>query len=153
MLALRWDNTEGGADLAYESGSLLEGYELETAVFLSLFTDAPARDVDPVDPKAGRSGWWGDAYETENPGDTWGSRLWTLRRWPMSEAVLPVAVEMIEEALAWMVDDGIAESVTGAAEILAGTNNTLAIGATIKRPGELAPTFVGLWDGVTGARI
>jgi phage gp46-like protein len=153
MLALEWNGVEGGADLAYESGSLREGDELATAVFASLFCDAPARDVDPIPAGAPKSGWWGDAFEDENPGEVWGSRLWTLKRWPMSDAVIPVAIEMIEESLEWMVDDGIAESVTGVAEIYARKDNTLAIGAEIKRPGELAPTFVGFWNGVTGERL
>lgn len=153
MLALEWDNTEGGADLSYENGSLREGDELATAAFLALFCDSAARDVDPIPKGTPRSGWWGDAYEAENQGDEWGSRLWTLTRQPMSDAVIPIAVEMIEEALAWMVDDGIAESVRGVAEIYAGTKNTLAIGAEIKRPAEVAPTFVGFWNSVTGETI
>jgi phage gp46-like protein len=153
MLALEWNATEGGADLAYESGSLREGDELASSVFASIFCDAAASDVDPIPKGTPRSGWWGDAYEVENAGDQWGSRLWTLERWPLSEAVIPVAIEMIEESLAWMIDDGIAESVTGVAEIYAGHPNTLAIGATIKRPSEVAPTFVGFWNSVTGESI
>ncbi len=152
MLALAWDAINGGADLAYSSGSLATGDELETAAYLSLFCDAPARDTDPIPEGHPRGGWWGDAY-AEEEGDVWGSRLWTLRRHPMTDATPGLAIEMIEDALAWMVQDGIAESITGIAEVYAKASNTLAIGAQIRRPGEIAPRFVGLWNSVTGDRI
>lgn len=150
MLALIWDNAEGAADLAYESGTLKEGDELTTAVYLSLFLDAPARETDPLPKDAPRGGFWGDAYETEYPGDVTGSRLWTLRRWPLSDAAIPVAIEAIEEALAWMVADGIASKVRGLAEIRPGF---LAIGAEITRPADPAPRLVGYWNAITGASI
>ena len=153
MLALEWNAIEGGADLAYESGSLRQGDELATAAFLSLFCDAPARDVDPIAKDAPRSGFWGDSYETEHPGDVFGSRLWTLKRWPLTDSVIPVAIEMVEEALAWMVEDGIAESVTGLAEIYRGASNFLAIGVEIKRPGEVASSFRQFWNSVTGETL
>lgn len=149
MLALTWDNAEGAADLSYESGSLAEGDALTTAVLLSLFLDAPARESDPLPKGTPRGGYWGDAYETEHPGDVTGSRLWVLRRWPLSDAAIPVAVEAIEDALAWMVEDGIASKVRGIAEIRAG--GFLAIAAEITRPADPAPKLVGYWNAITGA--
>ena len=54
-----WDHW--GGDLAIISGDVLLTDGLETAVILSLFLDARARDDDPLpDGGTDRRGWWDD---------------------------------------------------------------------------------------------
>lgn len=113
-LRLAWNPEKGQADLVLmPDGSLDAGHELETAVIISLFSDARAQPgdeklyaVDPRDPR----GWWGDAY-ADVAGDRLGSRLWLLER-AKSWGGLPLVAEgFCREALQWMIDDGVASEV------------------------------------------
>jgi phage gp46-like protein len=113
------------ADIAIENGDLVMDGGLDTAALISLFTDRRADTDDPVDsrdPFAGR-GWAGDLLAP--PGDRIGSRLWLLER-----ATLPtdarfggaLTAAMVQqyaaEALAWMLEDGVAASVLPIATVL-----------------------------------
>ena len=114
-----------GADLASDDG-------METAVILSLFTDARADD-DDVLPVAGgdRRGWWGDAY-ADTPGDVMGSKLWLLEREKQTPDVLVRADQYAQDALAWMITDGVAATIDGTASFPAPGWWSLAI--VITRP-------------------
>ena len=84
-----------------------EGRDLETAVYLSLFLDAPAQPGDDVPPDSTRRGFWADAYSAD--GDVTGSRLWLLERSKVTAVNVANAKTYAEEALAWMegAPDGI----------------------------------------------
>lgn len=98
------------ADLALDAYELATDDGLDTAVLLSLFTDARARDDDVLPPgQTDRRGWWGDDYSEAV--DNFGSRLWLLQAAKQLQASLNQAREYAEEALAWLVDDGIAAKV------------------------------------------
>lgn len=97
---------------------LAEEPGLETAVMLSLFTDRRAEDGDALPGGSDdKRGWWGDMY-AENPGDKFGSRLWLLSREKQTPSVLVRARRYAEEALAWLVEDGIARAVSVSADIV-----------------------------------
>lgn len=106
---------EGGT-LGYFDAQLkyrdLEADEtLETSVIVSLFTDKRAALTDPL--PAGetfRRGWWGDTFAALD-GDEIGSHLWLLSREKATQETLNQAKEYSLEALAWLIDDGIAENV------------------------------------------
>lgn len=80
--------------------------DLQRAVINSLFCWRRADESD--DYGDSRSGWWADTGEDE----PLGSRLWLLQRAKLTESNLRKAQEYAEEALKWLVDDGIAESVS-----------------------------------------
>ena len=107
-------------DWALKRGDLAPDDGLETAVILSLFTDRRAREDDPLpDGSADRRGWWGDAYppaEARAGQEHIGSRLWLLEREKDTQDVVNRARDYAEEALQWLVDDGIAEHI----EVMAG---------------------------------
>jgi phage gp46-like protein len=91
----------GNSDAAFLSGDIQTDAGLETAVYLSLFTDA-------YDPDSGDGGYWGDALGDQ----ALGSLLWTLRRSKMT-ADLPSRVKAcISDALAWLTSNAIASSVS-----------------------------------------
>lgn len=99
-----------GFDFALEGLLLAEDDGLDTAVVLSLFTDRRAGDDDLV-PGGGddRRGCWLDGfpgYEIE------GSRLWLLAQAKLTEETAIRAREYCEEALAWLVADGVAGRIT-----------------------------------------
>lgn len=100
-----------GADLVLEQFALAADDGLETAVILSLFTDARALDDDVLPPgQTDRRGWWGDAWPAAE-GDRFGSRLWLLRSSKQLQQSLNLAQEYAEEALAWLIKDGVASLV------------------------------------------
>lgn len=81
---------------------------LHRAVVISLFTWRRALASDPVDDD--RHGWWGDSYPSI-ANDRIGSRLWLLRRRTLVDDTLRDARLYAEEALRWLVDDGVLASV------------------------------------------
>lgn len=107
-VALVYDADAKAFDLAISGGDLVADDGLETAVLLSLYTDrrALAEDVLPDD-GTDRRGWWCDAYSDR----LIGSRLWLLSREKDLESVLRRAEEYASEALAWLIEDAIAEAV------------------------------------------
>ena len=58
----------------------------------------------------GENGWWGDAFD-EGAGDRFGSRLWTIQG-AITATTLRQVQDCVTEALAWMVRDGLAKTVT-----------------------------------------
>lgn len=104
-IALNFNNEHfdiaiGGDDLVSEEG-------LRSAVMISLFTDARARDDDEIpDGSNDKRGHWGDAYED----DSMGSRLWLLERAKETQDTLRRGKEYASEAVRWFIEDGIAKS-------------------------------------------
>jgi phage gp46-like protein len=98
----KYDNEIMAGDLAMADGLLAGDDSLYTAVLHSLFTNARAE---------GQHGWWGELIgPAEN--DSYGSKLWLLRREKQTDETLLRAKEYAEVALAWLMADSIAESVT-----------------------------------------
>lgn len=134
-----------GADLALETFALASDDGLETAVVLSLFTDARARDDDTLPAgQTDRRGWWAAAFPAV-AGDRFGSRLWLLRRSKQLQESLIVAREYAEEALAWLVEDGAASKVE--VETFIARFEIMGMIVRIYRPdGSTAPyRFETLW--------
>ena len=108
-LALTWNNRLGSGDLCVVGADLLADDTLETAIVISLFTDARIREDELPPGHTWRRGWWGDAVEDEP--DITGSKLWTLRREKATQEILVRARGYIREALQWMIRDGVAVSL------------------------------------------
>ena len=87
---------------------------LRRAVTISLFTWRRAGPDDVVD-DSDRKGWWGDSVPSV-AGDKVGSRLWLLSRRTLVADTLKDAEAYANEALAWLVDDGVLTRVTVTAE-------------------------------------
>jgi phage gp46-like protein len=107
-----WDLTLLMGDWLIEPPDLAHDHDLETAVIISLFTDALA-DVDDVPPNADRRGWWGDTGK--DPPDPIGSKLWLLAREKATNDTRLRAEDYARDALAWMLEDGAADRVDVAA--------------------------------------
>jgi len=107
-IALKYDAGAKRFDLAIEGGDLATDEGLETAVILSLFTDRRALEEDRLPDGTGdRRGYWADAFRDR----LHGSRLWLLHREKEQAEVLRRAQEYAEEALAWLIEDEVAEAV------------------------------------------
>jgi len=89
-----------------------EGDEILTALILSLFTDARATDEEweqVRDWEKSKRGYWGDKLRSDSLGS--GSKLWLLKRSPTDEETRERAQVYVEEAVRWMVDDGLLSSI------------------------------------------
>lgn len=84
---------------------------LLNSVIVSLFTNKRASDEDSLPVPEIKYGWWGDQILPAEDGDQIGSKLWLLDRSSTTENVEVKAKEYIEEALAWMIDDDVAEKI------------------------------------------
>ena len=105
-LALTWNNRLGAGDICVVGADLLADDGLQTAILISLFTDARVREDELPEGHTWRRGWWGDGVEDEP--DVTGSKLWTLRRSKATQEVLVRARAFAREALQWMIRDGVA---------------------------------------------
>jgi phage gp46-like protein len=136
-----FDAALDGADLKSETG-------LATAIYMSWFTDAPAKpgDVIPDGTNDGR-GWWGD-YNARVDGDRIGSRLWLLKRSKRTAEVIRLAADYAREGLQWMIADGVAAAV----DVSAGAQSTAGIllTAVITKPGGNNSEFSYVWQGLNG---
>jgi phage gp46-like protein len=133
-IAILWDNTQGQADWGFANGDLVStaGFtDLQNAVAVSLFTDARA---DPSfvlwdgDPR----GYWGDSY-TATP---LGSHLWYLDRAKKvgNTQLLLQARDACKQALQWLLDDGIADTVSVSTQWISA--NAIGISVTITQPSQ-----------------
>lgn len=103
-----WDITNIRGDWQVANAALASGDDLTTAVLISLFTDRVANDDDVIpDGSTNRRGWWGDLGQDVPIG----SRLWLISRSKLQPSVALQAKGYINEALAWLITDGVAASV------------------------------------------
>lgn len=126
-------------DLRLEAGDFVLDEGLGSAVLASLYTDGRATaDAATRADGGSRRGWWPD---TE--GDRWGSLLWTLARAKRTTETLARARETARDALAWLLEEDIAESVDVVAEYVAG--GALALRVTIHRGSSAR--WAHVWEG------
>lgn len=138
-VALVWNDAIFAADVAMQGPDLLLDDGLQTAVVISLLTDRLAGPDDRLpDGSGNRRGWWGDLACSADPpgwnGDRIGSRLWLLAREKAIPTTALLAQGYCQEALAWLLDDGLAQNVTVATEWISRT--ALGILVTILQDGQ-----------------
>lgn len=132
------------------SGRKLQDTRLAKAVINSLFSWARARPGDELPtPESPRMGWWGDTYSPVT-GDRFGSRLWLLSRETLTATTAAKARDLAREALAWLVEDGLATRVTVDAERIG--NDTLGMRVLIDQPDgqRLDIRFADIWSAIRG---
>jgi phage gp46-like protein len=139
-ISTSWDPLRLVGDWILAGVDLAAGHDLETAVILSLFTDRLALPDDPLpDPSDGdRRGWWADWNAADAVlGDLGpiGSRLWLISREKQLDSVRLRAEDYAREALAWMLEDGVADQVEIAAEWHGPAPGRLDVSVVISRDG------------------
>lgn len=118
---ITWDETQGYGDWSFAKGDLVTSTgigDLENAVMLSLFTDAradPSFRLWDGDPR----GCWMDTYLPR----PLGSHLWYLDRAKKvgETQLLLQARDYCNMALQWLLDAGIAASVTTTTQWISAT--------------------------------
>ena len=105
-IAISWDAALSRGDWVLSAdGDLETGGDLQTAILISIFTDAMAAPDDVIpdgtnDPR----GWWGDEFDSQHP---IGSKLWLLDRAKQTQKTLNRAFSYLSESLQWLIDDGV----------------------------------------------
>lgn len=138
-------------DLQVADGDLVPELTLRTAIMLSLFSDRRATSEELVrfggsDPR----GYWGDLLATV-PGDEWGSKLWLLEREKQTDETLNRAREYARDALLWLDEDGIAETVEIEAAWMDRVDSRfprgfLGLGVSIEKPVQPNERFAFVWS-------
>lgn len=143
-----------GARVALEAQALqVFALELEdtlaTAVILSLFSDRRAGPDDELPlHQQNRRGWVGDEFMAEDFDprvDSLGSLLWLCYVTKTVTDVRERARFAVQEALAWMLRDGIASRIDVTTEWAGPRLDRLAVRPTIYKPGQVAPVYDVLW--------
>lgn len=133
-----WDVSQSSGDWQIGSGDLVSGSDLDTAIYISLFTDRLARTDDDYDGND-RKGWWGDTDSDYQIG----SRIWLLRRQKLTSSTATKAASYAKEALQWLIDDGVIASVTIATQIVYPKRLNMAI--TYQKPDLTSTTVQYFW--------
>ena len=150
---VQWDNTNTIGDWSLAEGDLQTGQDLETACLVSLFTDRLATpDFVPTDGTSDRRGWWADLYNDQ----PLGSNLWQLERAKKTRDTLGLARRYAQDALQWLIDDGVAASVVVDTRWLGNpTGSTMmGIAIAITQPNGSLTRFVfgWAWDNLASLR-
>lgn len=130
-------------DLKIENGDLASDDGLETAVAISLFTDKRVTDEELPQFEESKRGWWGDIFPDVDQ-DKIGSRLWTLSREKRNSEALRRHEDLANEALRWLIEDNIADTIN----INAAFDESLFLILEIEiiRPAEQETRFSVIWD-------
>jgi phage gp46-like protein len=123
-----WQPQISKGDYVIQGAALQSGADLYTAVVISLFTDRLA-DVDDqiLDGSGNPRGWACD----ESSGPLIGSRLWLLERAKLPVDTLQRAQDYCQEALQWLLDDGVVSKVDISVALLSNSGVPNGIGITI----------------------
>jgi phage gp46-like protein len=134
----------GNFDWSFADGDIVYARDIETAVVLSLFTDARAsNDFIPPDGSGDRRGFWGDYYDVSPTG----SLLWTLRRAIISDTttLLNLAKTYALQSLKWLKVAGIVDQIIVETSWL--NREALAISVTVTEPNSnQTNTYVWAWS-------
>jgi phage gp46-like protein len=121
MIKLTHNNTAQLFDVTRSTGQNLDLDEgLETAVNISLFTDARADDDAELPGGAratDRRGWWGDAY-AKTKDDKVGSLIWLDARKKLISSTPSAIAKHARAALQWLLDDGVASRLEASASVI-----------------------------------
>lgn len=122
-------------DIAIENGDMKQGDSLKTAVCMSLFCDARS-------PTRSGGGWWADSLN----GYSCGSQIWSMSGKKLTSENLALIKKYAENALQWMITDGVASSVavSAAREGI----DRMALSVTIRKPDGMQKSykFYQLWS-------
>lgn len=145
-----FDTGNDCVDIEIENGDLKADNSLETAVLISLFSDRFVEKEDLPEGANSQRGWWADLISTPS-NDLIGSNLWTNDRAKITADTEARIEDGVKEALQWLIDDGIAQSV--AVEATQIDNETVDFVATITKPSGDNIPFKFLWDGQELRRV
>lgn len=136
-------------DIQVSGGDIASVDGLEAAIATSLFSDARAPENLQPDP-ALRRGWVGDIL-TADTGRKTGSLLWILDQARLTDEMLNTAALYAQEALQWLIDDGVATRISASVE-RAGPREFMIVVNLVDASGR-AKQFSNLWRQTNAANL
>ena len=126
--------------------SLQIGNDLETAIIVSLWSDAVADpgDILPVNTNNDPRGVWFDAFQAP---DITGSKLWQILNRIRNQQTLNDAQDFAQKALQWMIDDGVASAVSVTPSFYGSAGVGLV--TKITQPDGTVSVFSYVWGGIS----
>lgn len=133
-------------NVLFEKDEFLSDKGMETMVTISLFSDARITELELPAGETYRGGWWGEAAVALEP-EAFGSKLWLLDREKQLPELLVRVEEWVLRALDWMIEEGIAQSIS--AEATYPRDEFMRIDIEIVRPEQerLSFNYDFLWEG------
>lgn len=123
-------------DLASDDG-------LETAIIISLFSDQRISIEELPLQERYRKGWWGDLVSDVDK-DQIGSKIWIYARLKKTPETRLKIENAARQSLQWLIEDGLAKSVTVAGEYI--LDGKLALSIQIFRSNGVNEKYSVIWD-------
>lgn len=139
-------DSSGQFDLTIENGNLAKVSGFDTAITVSLFTDARANEAQVYLPE-NRRGWVGNTVN-DVQGRQLGGLLWLIEQRRLIQDTLNKNTDFSKKSLDWFIEDGMVDGITVTGEIIPQKGIQLKIVFQIDK-GETETHFVRLWE-VTG---
>ena len=137
---------QGYFDIDIESGDLKSEDGFDTAIYISLLTDARAPESKVAQPEH-RRGWVGNSVSPVE-GREIGGLLWLAEQRRLTIDTLNEVIDYAQKSLNWFVEDGLAKKVETTGEIIPRTGIELTVTIT-SFAGIVTNHYVQLWE-VTG---
>jgi phage gp46-like protein len=139
-------DSEGIFDISIESGDIKGADGLDTAIAISLFTDARApTNLVPTIHK--QRGWVGNLVSVVT-GRQLGGLLWLVNQRRLIQSTVNNCVTYARDSLQWMLDDNVLKRLTVTGEIVP-TEGILLTIVTTALSGITETRYYKLWE-VTG---
>ena len=142
-------NADGLYDIVVEGNNFASAGGFETAIPVSLFTDARAPAALVQEPQR-RRGWIGNMMTAETMRQL-GSILWTLEQTRITRDTINIARLAAQDAFAWMVEDGVALSVL--VDVTQAPRGGLLITIQIQDTSNVVSRYQTLWRATNAAAI
>lgn len=146
---LKYDPTLGVYDLQLNGVDFASVDGMETAIVTSLFTDSRApENIVPTAQR--RRGWIGNILTVAQQREL-GSILWTLDQARLTQDTLNSARVYVQGCFNWMVEDGIARSVS--ADVVQQGRSEIVINIKFTDLDNKTERFTTLWRATSAAKL
>lgn len=142
-------NSDGLYDLVVDGNLFASAGGFETAIPVSLFTDARAPAALVAEPQ-NRRGWIGNLLTAATMRQL-GSILWVLDQARITQETLNVARLAAQDAFQWMVDDGVALSIL--VDVIRQSNTAIIVIIQITDTSNVVSRYQTLWRATNAAVI
>jgi len=135
-------DNDGRFDIDIENGDLVGEDGFDTAIWISLFTDARASSSQVLQPEQ-RRGWIGNKVSIDQNRQL-GGYLWLIDQRRLNHTTLIETIDYARKSLQWLIDDNIctAIDVSGIIKATEGIELTILITST---EGITTTNYVKIW--------
>jgi phage gp46-like protein len=134
-------NRDGLYDLVVDGNLFASAGGFETAIPVSLFTDARAPAALVAEPQ-NRRGWIGNLMTAQTMRQL-GSILWVLDQTRLTQETLNIARLAAQDAFQWMIDDGVALAVM--VDVVRASQSGIIIHIQITDTSNVVSRYQTLW--------